>query len=219
MTKQPFLTKIKTVVLKHLFLNKAGGKNMPPKAKFKKEEIIAAALSIVREQGFDALTARALGTKLDSSARPIFTVFQSMEEVQTEVIATAREQYNSHIKEALSQSKDIHRFKCVGEQYIKFAISEPKLFQLLFMKEQEHMPNFTNILPIIEMNYEQILSSIEQEYGFDRSISQRIYQHLWVYTHGIATLCATKMCCFTKEEISNMMTEIFKSILKEIKGR
>ncbi len=71
---------------------------MPPKAKFKKEEIIAAALSIVREQGFDALTARALGTKLDSSARPIFTVFQSMEEVQTEVIATAREQYNSHIK-------------------------------------------------------------------------------------------------------------------------
>ncbi len=218
MTKQLFLTKIKTNVLKQLFLIKLGEKNMPPKAKFKKEEIIEAALSIVREQGFDALTARALGTKLGSSARPIFTVFQSMEEVQTEVIAAAREQYNSPIREALSQSKNIHRFKCVGEQYIKFAISEPKLFQLLFMKEQEHMPNFTNILPIIEMNYEQILSSIEEEYGFDRSVSQRIYQHLWVYTHGIATLCATKMCCFTKEEISNMMTEIFKSILKEMKG-
>lgn len=218
MTKQLFLTKIKTNVLKQLFLIKLGGKNMPPKAKFKKDEIIEAALSIVREQGFDALTARALGTKLGSSARPIFTVFQSMEEVQTEVIAAAREQYNSPIREALSQSKNIHRFKCVGEQYIKFAISEPKLFQLLFMKEQEHMPNFTNILPIIEMNYEQILSSIEEEYGFDRSVSQRIYQHLWVYTHGIATLCATKMCCFTKEEISNMMTEIFKSILKEMKG-
>lgn len=218
MTKQLFLTKIKTNVLKQLFLIKLGEKNMPPKAKFKKEEIIEAALSIVREQGFDSLTARALGTKLGSSARPIFTVFQSMEEVQTEVIAAAREQYNSPIREALSQSKNIHRFKCVGEQYIKFAISEPKLFQLLFMKEQEHMPNFTNILPIIEMNYEQILSSIEEEYGFDRSVSQRIYQHLWVYTHGIATLCATKMCCFTKEEISNMMTEIFKSILKEMKG-
>ena len=105
--------------------------------------------------------------------------------------------------------KDIHRFKCVGEQYIKFAISEPKLFQLLFMKEQEHMPNFTNILPIIETNYEEILSSIEEEYGLNHSISQRIYQHLWIYTHGIATLCTTKMCCFTKEEISSMMTEIF----------
>lgn len=191
---------------------------MPPNAKFKKEEIIAAALSIVRKQGFDALTARVLAAKLGSSARPIFTVFQSMEEVQTEVIATAREQYNNYVKEALSQSKDVHRFKCVGEQYIKFAISEPKLFQILFMKEQEDMPNFTNILPVIESNYEEILSSIEEEYGLNRSTSQRIYQHLWVYTHGIATLCATKMCCFTKEEISSMMTEIFKSILKEMKG-
>lgn len=191
---------------------------MPPNAKFKKEEIIAAALSIVRKQGFDALTARALAAKLGSSARPIFTVFQSMEEVQTEVIATAREQYNNYVKEALSQSKDVHRFKCVGEQYIKFAISEPKLFQILFMKEQEDMPNFTNILPVIESNYEEILSSIEEEYGLNRSTSQRIYQHLWVYTHGIATLCATKMCCFTKEEISSMMTEIFKSILKEMRN-
>lgn len=192
---------------------------MPPKAKFNEDEIIAAALSIIQEKGFDALTARALGTKLGSSARPIFTVFQSMEEVQTKAITAAKDLYNDYIQKALSQSdKNVPCFKCVGEQYIKFAMSEPKLFQLLFMKEQEHIPNFTNILPIIETNYEQILCSIEEEYGFDRSISQRIYQHLWVYTHGIATLCATKMCCFTKEEISNMMTEVFKSILKEMKG-
>ena len=32
-----------------------------------------------------ALSARALGAKLGSSARPVFTVFQSMEEVQEEV--------------------------------------------------------------------------------------------------------------------------------------
>lgn len=192
---------------------------MPPKAKFTKEEIIAAALSIIRESGFDALTARALGKKLGSSARPIFTIFQSMEEVQTEAIAAAKELYNSSIQKALSQSKkNIPRFKCVGEQYIKFAILEPKLFQLLFMKEQEHMSNFTNILPTIEMNYEEILLSIEDEYGLDCFISQRLYQHLWVYTHGIATLCATKMCCFTKEEVSEMLTEVFKSILKELKG-
>ena len=55
---------------------------MPPKAKFSREEIIDAAINIVREDGFDALTSRALGKKLGSSARPIFTVFQNMEEVQ-----------------------------------------------------------------------------------------------------------------------------------------
>ncbi len=34
---------------------------MPPKAKFTKEEIVGAALDIVRESGMDGLTARALG--------------------------------------------------------------------------------------------------------------------------------------------------------------
>ena len=56
---------------------------MPPKAKFTKEQIISKGLDIVREEGMDNLTARALGNRLGSSACPIFTVFENMEEVQT----------------------------------------------------------------------------------------------------------------------------------------
>ena len=40
---------------------------MPPKAKFTKAEIIEAALNIVRADGYEALTSRALGTYLGSS--------------------------------------------------------------------------------------------------------------------------------------------------------
>ena len=59
---------------------------MPPKPKFTREEITAAALELVSEQGIEALTARNRGMRLGSSARPIFTVFRSMEEVQQEVL-------------------------------------------------------------------------------------------------------------------------------------
>ena len=55
---------------------------MPPKAKFTKEEVIRAGLEIVRRDGFEALTARALGSKLNSSPRPIFSLFDSTEEAQ-----------------------------------------------------------------------------------------------------------------------------------------
>ena len=58
---------------------------MPPKPKFTKEEIVQAALNVVSEKGVDALTAKELGTALGSSARPIFTVFNSMKEVRDEV--------------------------------------------------------------------------------------------------------------------------------------
>ena len=58
-------------------------------AKFTKAEIIEAALNIVRADGYEALTSRALGTYLGSSARPIFTVFKNMEEVQQDMIKSA----------------------------------------------------------------------------------------------------------------------------------
>ena len=62
---------------------------MPPKPKFTREEIVAAALEIVSQRGVEALTARELGVALGSSARPIFTVFRNMEELQQEVRTAA----------------------------------------------------------------------------------------------------------------------------------
>ena len=62
---------------------------MPPRAKFTKEQIVNAALDIIRENGTSELTARALGKRLGSSACPIFTVFDNMEEVLTETVKAA----------------------------------------------------------------------------------------------------------------------------------
>lgn len=188
---------------------------MPPKAKFSKDEIIDAAFSIVKEEGFTALTARSLGSKLGSSARPIFTVFQSMEEVQQEVMNASKVLYNQYIDKGLSHTL---AFKGVGMQYIQFAAEEPKLFQILFMTEQSGAPNLNSVLTLIDENYKQILTSIQEGYDLDDSNAERLYKHLWIYTHGIATLCATKMCTFSKDEIDRMLTEICIGQIKEIKA-
>ena len=45
---------------------------MPPKCKFTKEEIIEAALEMVKADGIEAVTARALGAKLGTSSKPVF---------------------------------------------------------------------------------------------------------------------------------------------------
>ncbi len=187
---------------------------MPPKAKFTRDEIIEAAFDIVKTDGFEALTSRALGNRLGSSARPIFTVFQSMDEVQQAVIESAKALYKEYVHKGLTHE---HPFKGVGMQYILFSVNEPKLFQLLFMTEQPQIPDFSGVLPLIEESYEEILLSIQNDYGFNELLAEKLYHHLWIYTHGIATLCATKMCRFTGEEINNMITEVCMSILKNIK--
>lgn len=188
---------------------------MPPKAKFTKEQIVEAGLDIVRSYGIEYLTARALSKKLNSSACPIFTIFQNMEEVQMKVKESAKEVYGEYIKAGLQMNP---AFKGVGMQYIIFAIKEPKLFQLLFMTEQKSNPKVNNVLPVIDDNYEAILASVQNGYNLSKSHAERLYQHLWIYTHGIAVLCATNTCKFTSEEISRLISEIFKGMLKEILG-
>lgn len=187
---------------------------MPPKAKFSKEQITEAAFRILRKNGPEGLTARALGAELGSSACPIFTAFENMEEVQQAAIAAAKALYKEYIEKGLSETL---AFKGVGTQYILFAVNEPKLFRLLFMSEQSTIPDFGSVLPLIDQSYAEILESIVKNYPISEAAAKRLYQHLWIYTHGIATLCATKMCRFTEKEISDLMTEVFTGLLKKIK--
>ena len=58
---------------------------MPPKVKFQKEEIVRAALKVVREQGIDAVTAREVAKELGVSPRPIFTYYDTMEQLRSDV--------------------------------------------------------------------------------------------------------------------------------------
>ena len=188
---------------------------MPPKAKFSREEIVAAALKIARAQGIESVTARELGRELGSSARPIFTVFQNMEEVLEEVLKGARELYKKYVEQGLSETP---AFRGVGMAYIRFAIEEEKLFRLLFMREQKPVDGIEQILMLIDESYDTILHSVEEPYHLSREDAKRIYQHLWIYSHGIAALCATGMYEFTTEEIGEQLTEIFKGLLQKVKA-
>lgn len=187
---------------------------MPPKAKFTREEIINAAFEMVRRDGLEILTARSLGAALGSSARPIFTVFKSMEEVQTEVIDKAKRLYESYEDEDM---KGANAFKGSGTGYIRFASDEPKLFRLLFMKEKSDVPSPERVLEEIDDYSEKILNTVQEQYGLGREAAARVYLHLWLYSHGIAVAIATKICTFTEEQISAMLLEVGAGIIRKIK--
>lgn len=188
---------------------------MPPRAKFTREEILKAALSILQEQGLEGVTARELGARLNSSPRPIFTVFESMDEVHREVKDAAKERYRQYVKEGLSKPM---AFRGVGMAYVRFASREPRLFQLLFMTEQAKPDSIDHTLPVVEESYEEILRSVQEPYGLSLEDAKGLYRHLWVYTHGIAAMCATKAARFTEQEAEEMMTEVFVSLLVRIKA-
>lgn len=58
---------------------------------------------------------------------------------------------------------------------------------------------------------------MQTAYGLEAQLAARVYRHMWIYSHGIAVLIATRMCAFTPDGISDMLTEAFKGIITNIK--
>ena len=187
---------------------------MPPKAKFTKEEIVSAAIEILRDKGIEAITARELGVRLNSSARPIFTLYRNMDEVLSDTVRAVRDIYNrEYIQKGLREAL---AFRGTGAAYIRFAVEEPQFFRLLFMTE--HDESLRAILPRIDENFESIVHSVVDAYGVVRERAEWLYRHLWIYSHGIATLCATGACRFTGEEIETMLTDVFLALFARTQG-
>ena len=183
---------------------------MPPKPKFTKEEIVAAALELVSEKGIEALTARELGVRLGSSARPIFTVFNSMDEVQEEVRAAALKRFESYAEKAMHYTPV---FKQVGMQMILFATEEPKLYQLVYMSENAGATDFEGITQQLGDVAQLCVDVIQRDYGLSAEDAKTLFEHVWIYTFGIGALCATGMCRFSQEEIIQMLGQDFMAML------
>ena len=183
---------------------------MPPKPKFTKEEIVTAALELVSEKGIEALTARELGVRLGSSARPIFTVFNSMEEVQEEVRAAALKRFESYAEKAMHYTPV---FKQVGMQMILFAMEEPKLYQLVYMSENAGATDFEGITQQLGDVAQLCVDVIQRDYGLSESDAKALFEHVWIYTFGIGALCATGMCRFSQDEIIQMLGQDFMAML------
>ena len=188
---------------------------MPPKPKFTKEEIVAAGLELVSRDGMEALTSRDLGARLGSSARPIFTVFSSMEEVQEAVRAAAMKRFESYAEKAMDYTPV---FKQVGMQMILFAMEEPKLYQLLFMSENAGAESFADIFTRLGDVAQLCVDVIRRDYGLPEAEARSLFEHVWVHTFGIGALCATGMCRFSREQIIRMLGQDFMAMLSFAKS-
>ncbi|MCI7351120.1 MAG: TetR/AcrR family transcriptional regulator [Ruminococcus sp.] len=188
---------------------------MPPKPKFTREEVVDAALKIVAEKGMEALTSRELGAVLGSSARPIFTVFSSMEELCKEVRNAALRRFEEF---TVVTDENMPPFKQFGMKMTKFATEQPRLFRLLHMCEMDETGSFEMIFRNLGDTADRCIKTLQKDYGFSIEDSKFIFKHTWIYTYGICVLIATKMCSFTEEQISEMITFEFQSIIARAKS-
>lgn len=185
---------------------------MPPSVKFTKEEIVNAALQVVREKGTAALTTRQIAAVRGVSTRPIFTYFQNMQQVQEAVRQAAQALYHSYIKKGLEQ---VHPFIGLGEQYIRFATQEPELYRLLFLPLAPGSEN--KAMEEMERTQNLVLDFLQQIYQLDEAAAKRFFRDVWLVAHSLAALIVTNCCPYSPEEIRQILTSVSLSVCKACK--
>ncbi len=179
---------------------------MPRDFLFTKEQVVGAALELTREKGFAAVSARALGEKLGTSSRPVFSHFENMAEVQRAIIAAANEVYQDYRRRETASGK-YPPYKASGMAYIRFAREERELFKLLFMRDRSG--------EAIKENPEEmdaLIGLVSRQIHTDRERAKLFYLEMWVYVHGIATMLVTNYLDWDEELVSRSVTDVYEGL-------
>ncbi len=185
---------------------------MPPKVKYRKEEIARAALDIARKKGADAVTAREVAAALGVSPRPIFTWYASMEELRGDVYELAKEEYRTYIQRGLGEEVP---FPGVWQQYLRFAREEPELYRLLFLSPPDGVSG--GAMEAMGYSRELVRGSLMRAYRLEEKAADSYFRDMWLVAFSYAALVVTGGCPCTDEEIFAVGAEISLALCKAFK--
>lgn len=183
---------------------------MAPKNKYTRNEMVAAAVEVVRRDGIEGLTAKALAKELGVSTQPIFTCFSTMEAVHRAVRDAAEQLYTAYAAAGLNSDTP---FLGVGMQFIRFARVEPQLYRLLFLTcDSERNP-----LDVMRHAQVPVQESLMRIYCLTADEADEYFRDMWLVVHGLATLIVTDRCPYSEGEIRVILARFSISICRSIK--
>lgn len=182
---------------------------MAPKVKVTREDIIKTTLELVRKHGADYINARAIASALECSTQPIFSNFNSMEELQEETILCAYGLYLDFIKSEI-ESGEYPQYKAFGMAYIRFAKEEKELFKLLFMRDRTN----EDLSP--SPDFEESVNLIMELNNVSREQAMLIHLEMYTCVHGIATMVATSFLPLEWTLISQILSDIYHGIRTKV---
>ncbi len=182
---------------------------MPPKVKVTKEEIVSAAVDVVREHGAQALNARIVAATLECSTQPVFSNFQTMDELRLAVVEKADALCQKYMQRE-EESGEFPAYKANGMAYIRFAKEEKELFKLLYMRDRskEYIPSDSEHIAKME-------SFVHENTGLSGLDAKLFHLEMWAYVHGIAAMFATGFLNLDWDLVSKMITDMYQGLRKQ----
>ena len=170
---------------------------MPAKKQITREMILDAALELLKDKGFEAVTIKQLASRLKCSTQPIYLSFSGMDELRNALIPLAVKEFENQMR---ADGKD-RAVRLYGMNYIDFAKNEPQLFCFLFMRANAFSEIKKILLPLIDESIKELM----QIYHISYDEADFLHDRMWMHAHGIAAMIATNFCDWNMEKVRRML--------------
>ncbi len=156
---------------------------MPRKVSVHAEQILDAAFELVRRDGLQSLTARAVAREVGCSTQPVYRAWQSMEQLRAAVVERAERLCVQYLT---SNPGDEQPFLQVGLGNLRFARDEPELYTVVtrhgrvLADLQRGDPPPPEVLQ--QMRADPVLGQLTDER------LTRIHALMWFFGQGVAQM-------------------------------
>lgn len=175
-----------------------------------KENIILSAVKLVNEEGYAALNARSLAKKIGVSTKPLYRIYQNMDEIKEDVIKEISREYDEFINSKIDSKKALVTL-CIA--YVEFANSYKNLFCSLFLANNLKWQKIEDVFD--EKWNQSTIINLVNKHGYSFEDAKELFLHLWLYANGLATLIATNQMKLDEDDITVRIVKTYKSLIKQ----
>jgi len=156
---------------------------MPPRITVTREQVLEAALELLRREGEGALTARRVAQELGCSTQPVYRAYRSMDELKEEVLQRAGQVVMSYLDPGEGEEPP---FLALGLGSLRLARDEPHLYQAV-VRSGEALRDLQQGKPPPEFVLERMRNEPLLEGLSDEQLT-RVNALMWFFSQGLATL-------------------------------
>jgi AcrR family transcriptional regulator len=168
-----------------------------------RDDILQAALTLVRQSGAESLNARNLAFALGCSTQPVFTHFATMEDLRAAVWAEADKYQSHYLTERVVLDQDV--MGSFGLAFVDFALAEPNLFH--FLAYDRNAEDATEVVTNEDCHGADV-NAIRRLVSSDDEAANLVFIDMWLYANGLATALVANQLDLDRDQITAMVTRM-----------
>ncbi len=181
--------------------------------KFDKESVLDAALDLVRERGYDALSARIVAERAGCSVQPIYSLFGDMEGLMHTLYKHAQEWVTAFNDKHANDGGNL--FESNGLTHLRLAREESNLFTFLYLSPYFDIHNLDELYKSVSQpGVEECIVELGH---LSPKAAHELYLNMIVYTHGLAVLLCSGSE-FSEDELTERIFTAFKAFAIAVGG-